>query len=72
MVMPPNRTAHVLSIAPQGRLLYLLNLLYLLTFWRPAGGSRPLIGSNLRNRRFPILAAFAFLCALCGCPRSDA
>ena len=23
---------------------------------RPAGGSRPLIGSNLRNRRFPILA----------------
>ena len=25
-------------------------------FGNPAGGSRPLIGSNLRNRRFPMLA----------------
>ena len=32
----------------------------------PAGGSRPLIGSNLRNRRFPILAVFVTLCVLCG------
>ena len=34
MAMSPNRTAHVLSVAPQGRLLYLLNLLYLLTIWQ--------------------------------------
>ena len=32
-------------------------------FGNPAGGSRPLIGSNLRNRRFPNTGS---LCDLCG------
>ena len=37
-------------------------------FWRPAGGSRPLIGSNRRNRRFLLRGSSWFFVVLCVSP----
>ena len=37
-------------------------------FWRPAGGSRPLIGSNRRNRRFLLRVSSWFFVVLCVSP----
>ena len=37
-------------------------------FWRPAGGSRPLIGFNRRNRRFLLRVSSWFFVVLCVSP----